>query len=127
MRHHMYIQTTGKFYIFYDTNQSNDVAQCYAGNGKGLNNGDMENIEDVGPLPVGFYNIGKPVDSAELGPMVMMLDPWKPLYGRGHFWIHGDNNFGNKSASKGCVIMPRMFRNMVAQSGINVLAVVRYE
>ena len=90
----------------------------YSGRGLGLNNPDMQNVEDTGPLPQGSYNLGPPTN--EKGPLTIPLRP-RPgtnLGGRtGGFLIHGDNNARNHSASHGCIIQERNIRRAIADCG----------
>ena len=123
MKHHIYWQKTGVFRKAGIDTYFTYVG--YAGNGKGLNNPDMENVVRVGPLHCGFYNIGEPYTHERLGPLVMKLDAWEPLFGRSAFRIHGDNAKGDKSASEGCIILPRIARQAIIDSGVRVLAVIR--
>jgi hypothetical protein len=124
MLHHTYYQKTGVFML-----ASNNIVPAaafngYAGNGKGLNNPEAEQQIRVGPLHCGFYDIGEPYDHPRLGPSVMALTAWRPLWGRSAFRIHGDNGKGDKSASEGCIVLNRMQRDMIANSGVRILAVV---
>ncbi|MES2367643.1 MAG: tlde1 domain-containing protein [Pseudomonadota bacterium] len=121
MKHHIYEQRTGFLKISTATVQT---TIGYAGNGKGLNNPDAESLIRVGPLHVGFYDIEEPYAHQRLGPYVMNLVAWKPLFGRSAFRIHGDNAKGDKSASEGCVVIGRAWREALWESGVKVLAVI---
>lgn len=61
-----------------------------AGNGDGLNNPEMENVQFVGPLPKGNYFIGKAFDHPKLGVNTFILTPapTNQMYGRSAFFIH---------------------------------------
>src|SRR5882762_4348724 len=71
----------------------------------GINNPDLENVHDVGPIPRGNYTI-QPFfdDTGGKGPIVAHLDPepGTEVFARSGFMIHGDNSTGNRSASHGC-------------------------
>ncbi len=89
----------GKFFTF-----------GYAGHGAGVNNPDMAAIKLVGPLPVGVYRIGDPVDGTHLGPCAMPLKPdvANEMFGRGDFFIHADKMdalINPRQASEGCIVL----------------------
>lgn len=103
------------------------LAQGYAGNGRGLNNPTMQNVSDVGPLPVGWYGIGVPYDNPKTGPYTMDLEPNpnNAMAGRFAFRIHGDLIDGPPdSASDGCIIMPRFAREAIWESKDTRLQVI---
>ena len=97
----------------------------WAGQGPGKNNPDMQNVEDIGPLPVGRYKIGAPYHHPKLGPVTMDLtpDPANEMFGRSAFRIHG---FGEdvEHASEGCIIQVKPVRDRIAESGDTDLQVV---
>src|SRR5438270_6415099 len=93
----------------------------YSGHGSGLNNPDAEMLADIGPIPKGMWSIiGPPQNTETHGPYVMKLYPQKGTitFGRDGFLIHGDSvEFpGLKTASHGCIIMPRATRSRIWQS-----------
>lgn len=107
------------------------IAIGYAGGDKGavpdaVNNPAFEASEGVGPLPSGTYTINPPRDGGHLGPYVLDLTPdaSNVMYGRSLFRIHGDNPKMNKSASDGCIILPRTIRQEIWDSGDRTLEVV---
>jgi hypothetical protein len=91
-------------------------AQGYSGNGKGLNNPMMQTVHGVGPLPRGQYTIEEPHVDEKLGPIAMRLIPHpdNEMYGRGDFFIHGDNSQMNHTASEGCIVLNHESRVAVA-------------
>ena len=93
---------------------------------EGKNNPDLQNVHDVGPIPVGGYVIGTPHDSLTHGPFVLPLTPdaSNQMFGRTAFLIHGDSVVEPGTASRGCIIMSRGIRNEVATSGDHVLTVI---
>jgi hypothetical protein len=101
------------------------VGTGYSGNGAGLNNPALQNDPDVGPIPQGSYTIGPAHQDPEKGPVVMALafDPANQMFGRDGFLIHGDNPAMNHTASKGCIILARNFRQQIAASPDRVLIV----
>lgn len=95
----------------------------YSGTGAGRNNGAMQNVANVGPIPVGRYAIGPHYDDPTLGPCVMHLDPelGTNTFGRSLFRIHGDN--ARHDASHGCLILGPLLRAAIANSGDTELVV----
>jgi hypothetical protein len=93
---------------------------------QGRNNPDLENIHDVGPIPVGLYSIGTPIDTVTHGPFVLPLtpDPSNQMFGRAGFLMHGDSVVQPGTASRGCIIMARDVRNQVAGSQDRSLQVI---
>ena len=93
---------------------------------QGKNNPELENVEDVGPIPVGKYSVGTPHDTLTHGPFVLPLapDPGNEMFGRSAFLMHGDSVVDPGTASRGCIIMSRAVRRQVAASGDKVLQVI---
>ena len=96
----------------------------YAGTGKGRNNPDMQHVRAIGPLPRGFYTIGKAYKHPKLGPICMNLEPdtTNEMFGRSLFRIHGNNK--ENDASLGCIIQNPTVRNLIDLSGDKRLQVV---
>ena len=106
------------------------VATGYAGgncgrNPEGKNNPDMQAVRCIGPLPVGVYYPGNPVEGSHLGPFAIPLIPQagNQMFGRGDFYMHGDTIESPGCASEGCIVMPRNIRNEVSESGDTVTVV----
>lgn len=93
----------------------NLIAVGYSGYMLGLNNPDMEEVASTGPIPKGIWEISKPYHSATKGPLTFHLAyRWgRGTFGRSAFLIHGDNQSGDKSASRGCIILPRPAREFI--------------
>jgi hypothetical protein len=90
----------------------------------GRNNPALEAVHNVGPIPVGRYQIGKSFEHPHKGPVVMPLTPvGHNALGRSGFLIHGDNAQNN--ASEGCIILRRNFRDAIAADVDKDLFVVR--
>jgi hypothetical protein len=111
--------------------QSNFLTRGYAGgncgrNPEGVNNPDLCNVRDVGPLPPGDYTIGAPVEHPKLGPFALPLTPaaTNEMFGRSDFFMHGDNPAENESASEGCPVVRRPTRETVNESSDKLLRVV---
>ena len=104
------------------------VATGYSGHGSGVNNPSMQNVPNVGPLPRGAWTIGEMIPKhPDLGPVVMPLEPDEgtDTFGRGGFFIHGDDVRapGMEEGSKGCIVLPRVARQAMADSQDNQLEV----
>jgi len=115
----VYSQSTGRV-----TRNNQVEGQGYSGTGAGRDNGAMQNVRDVGPIPRGRYQIGAAHDTQTHGPHVMGLTPLQgtQTFGRDNFLIHGDNR--RHDASTGCVILDRALRDRISASGDTVLEVV---
>lgn len=103
-----------------------EVGVGYSGNGSGLNNPKLQMVHNHGPIPQGFWEIGIFFDDLYLGPCVAALKPQAPetIFGRGGFFIHGDNQALNHSASDGCIILSKTFREAIRDSNDNQLQVI---
>lgn len=124
MRHHTFAQATGVFSCVRLTG-GNTTFVGYAGDEGHWNEPSAETMVRQGPLHCGFYDIGEPYTHERLGPLVMNLTAWKPLFGRLAFRIHGDNFKMNHTASEGCIVLGPVQRRAIVDSGVRVLAVVR--
>ncbi len=102
-----------------------NVAEGYSGAGDGKNNPAMQDVHNVGPIPVGNYTIEAPIDTKTHGPYVMHLTPdlANEMYGRSAFMIHGDSKVDPGTASEGCLIFPRAIREAIWASGDTELTV----
>lgn len=115
-----YKQSTGDL-----LHNNTKVAVGYSGQGAGLNNPDLENVRDYGPIPRGLYTIGKAFKHPSKGPVCMRLSPVNHnSLGRDGFLIHGDNALGNNTASEGCIILWRPIREQIAKSNDIELTVI---
>lgn len=89
--------------------------RCYSGKlGSSRNNPMEEREPNRGPIPRGRWMMGKPYNSAKVGPLAIPLLPAAETstFGRSAFLIHGDNAAGD--ASEGCIVAPRPLRHMLA-------------
>jgi len=97
----------------------------YSGNTTGLNNASMEQVHNIGPIPKGIWEIGMFFDDPHLGPCVAALRPTsQDVYGRGGFFIHGDNKDMNHTASDGCIVLARFLRQAIRASGTKSIEVI---
>jgi len=97
------------------------TTSAYAGNNKrvpqnpnklqGKNNAFYCDTHNIGPLPPGIYSIGAWGSYANVGQNAAPLTPIScpELYGRGGFYIHGQEEPGNINygeESEGCCVVP---------------------
>jgi Tlde1 domain len=109
----VYRQITGELIRPDDTVAATGYAGGNGGqNPEGINNHDMQNIKNIGPIPVGYYTRGEVVLKSHLGPFAIPLipDSDNEMWGRSGFYMHGDRADPPRSASDGCIIMPRAIR-----------------
>lgn len=116
-----YEQVTGRL-----LHEGDLVATGYSGAGVGKNNPAMQDVHNVGPIPVGNYAIKAPVDTVTHGPYVLALEPAadNEMFGRSGFLMHGDSVVHPGTASEGCIIQARKTRESVWESGDFNLEVV---
>lgn len=101
------------------------VGMGYAGNGPCLNDPGACDVKMHGPLPQGMYTIGAPEDRPTTGLFSLPLTPHdQAMFGRGSFYIHGDNPRANQSASDGCIVTDRATRELIAAMQDHLLQVV---
>ena len=110
------------------TDPNGNVVECgYSGAQPYVNDPYAMWREDQGPLPIGNYTIQPAYDHENLGPCSMPLDP-NPnniMFGRDAFYIHGDTQDMNQTASTGCIILSRPTRDLINASPVRSLEVVR--
>jgi hypothetical protein len=103
------------------------VATGYSGYGAGVNDPDLQNVVDIGPIPRGLWSIGAPRSDEHLGPFCMPSIPHADTstFGRDGFFIHGDEigHVGEHLASHGCIILDRATREAIWASGDHILKV----
>ena len=100
----------------------------YSGAPGAVNDPSKISEPDIGPIPIGLWDIGDPIDDPETGPFSLPLTP-KPgteTYGRFGFFMHGDSVLlaGLQRASKGCPVVGRFAREAIGHSGDRELSVV---
>lgn len=109
----VYCQTSGSFVVLDEVQPV--TALGYSGRGAGLNNTTFEHKPNLGPVPRGRWLVGEPHAHSRLGPLCMTLFPHgHSAQGRSDFMIHGDNGRGDRSASKGCIVVDRDARTRLA-------------
>jgi Protein of unknown function (DUF2778) len=124
-----FVQRSGKLY----DPSGKYIATGYAGGAcgahpEGVNNPDMADQHNIGPLPQGTYTFGEPIGKhPKLGLFVIPLipDPSNNMFGRSGFFLHGDLVKGPaESASDGCIIMGPAYRHACAESPDQQIQVV---
>jgi len=119
----VYEQATGRMLL-----NAEELGEGYSGRNGGVNNPMMQDIPGIGPIPVGFYTIQPPRESARLGQYVLALIPFaaNKMFGRAGFDWHGDETEhpGEHLASDGCIIHAREVRETGWNSGQGILQVV---
>lgn len=108
----LYVQSTGNLY----RPDGSYCATGYSGHLAGRNNPDMQNVANVGPLPIGFYRLGEV--TSDKGPLTIRLnpDPLNEMHGRSGFLVHGDTMAHD--ASHGCIVVERRARIELARGGV---------
>ena len=106
-----YEQATGKL----TEDDGTLIGVGWAGHLQGRNNTAMQNVKDVGPLPIGTYTVSDPVDGTKLGPKAFPLipSPTNEMFGRADFYIHGANIEHPALSSDGCIIQGPVAREFV--------------
>ena len=97
--------------------------KCYMGGNCGavpeaINNHAYERVPNTGPMPLGFYTMGTPVEGSKLGAFAIPLTPdaSNVMYGRGGFFWHGDAHVPF-CGSEGCIVSAPALRHAAWESG----------
>lgn len=92
------------------------LARGYSGQPPHTNVTEDEALHDRGPIPRGDWRVGRAVDSAQLGPVAVHLEPMPSTqtFGREGFYVHGDSVTAPGFASHGCIIVARAAREILA-------------
>lgn len=114
------------------TRDGKHVSNGYSGKGRGKNNPALQAVPGVGPIPAGRWKITGRYDSGRVGPFALRLEAVDAAFGddthagtgRGAFRIHGDSVRSPGEASNGCIILPRVIRELIWNSGDRDLEVV---
>lgn len=124
-----YSQSTGRLYLADGEDVRALVATGYSGAPGYQNRSEFEGLVAKGPIPRGVWRIGPAFRHRRLGRVAIPLqaaDP-KTALGRAGFYIHGDSQLGDGSASSGCIVLPYETRCIIAASrlaGVRTLVVV---
>ena len=127
MKNFTFEQSTGKWF----GPDGKYVVTGYAGgncgnNPEGINNPDMQDRPNIGPLPEGLYKKGKLVLESHLGKYAIELipDPSNNMFDRSDFYCHGDTERPH-CASEGCIILPHDNRVAFYESPVQYVRVVK--
>jgi hypothetical protein len=106
----VYFQLSGELH-----HNGNFITRGWAGKLNGYKNPLAQDQHNIGPLPCGFYTIGKGYEHRELGLVTMNLtpDPENEMFGRSDFRIHGSSEKEPLLSSEGCIILMRLIREAV--------------
>ena len=108
-----YSQSTGVFECYNDNTGDVTVSTSgYAGAGAGRNDPNSQNLQNVGPIPIGTYRVGTPgtrlgTDTRHLTPVGDTETLFPPNRNPYDFFIHGANPDRPDDSSRGCIILPR--------------------
>lgn len=123
-----YVQSTGRLYLHTEGENPalKSLGSGYSGHPPYVNEPEAEALIARGPIPRGDYRLIGPFDHVRLGKIILHLEPEKgnDMRGRSGFLIHGDNSFGNRSASHGCIVLKRSIREAIVASGARKFRVV---
>ena len=121
----VYSQSSGLMYLEDDQHNRIALARGYSGAGTSINDPDSEGFGGRGPIPRGVWKVGTAFSSKRTGPFAIPLTPvGHDAYHRTGFQIHGDNTHGDRSASTGCIILPRLIRLVIIHLRITTLEVI---
>jgi len=98
-----------------DINGTTVTRMGYAGAPACRNNPAMEHVRNCGPLPRGTYTMedaGRYITEVTIR---LHPSPGNEMYGRSGFYIHGDSLKNPGTASEGCIILERKFRERLLQ------------
>lgn len=102
------------------------IGTGYSGKGASKNNPAAQSLHNEGPIPVGLYTVGIPVNTIMHGPYVLPLTPDTKnlMWGRFGFLMHSDSIQNPGSASEGCIILPHSVRQTIWESLDRTLEVI---
>ncbi|WP_375428096.1 tlde1 domain-containing protein [uncultured Sphingomonas sp.] len=123
--HWRWRQSTGELFKMGDPVAA-PFATGYAGAGQGRNDPDLQCVQDIGPIPRGWYDLGMVVNEPAPVTIPLTPDPANDMCGRSGFLIHADSITRPGWASDGCIVIAdRRKRQDIAASGMHRLEVVR--
>jgi hypothetical protein len=100
--------------------EAKTYGSIYSGDKDHYNQPQFEQLPGKGPIPAGKYKLYYQAEHPTLGKHVFELEPigGQPMYGRDGFYIHGDNEELNHTASEGCIIVPLEVRLLLLDGDI---------
>lgn len=118
-------QSTGELFKMGDPVETR-FAAGYAGSGAGENNPDLQCVQDIGPIPRGWYTLEAAKNKPAPVTIPLTPDPTNDMCGRNGFLIHADSKLFCGWASDGCIVIAdQATRIAIRDSGIDRLEVVR--
>lgn len=122
----VYRISTGVLVLQDDAGNRCLIGKGYSGAVGHQNKPQSESLIAKGPIPRGLWRLGSAFKHARLGPVAIPIWPKeeRTALGRSGFFIHGDNQRADGTASTGCIILNRAARDFVARSGIPDLEVI---
>lgn len=94
------------------------IGSAYSGAPGHVNNPADVALKAQGPIPPGIYHIGAPINDPQLGIFCLPLTPapQNVMYGRGGFFVHGDNaSKPPQSSSEGCIVTDHATRVLISR------------
>ena len=121
----VYSQSSGIAYLEDEQFCRSMLTRGYSGHGTSINDPDHESYPGRGPIPRGLWKVGSPIHHERLGVLSFPLQPvGHDAHHRSEFFIHGDNSHGDRSASTGCIILGRPYREVIKSLRITTLEVI---
>ena len=119
----VYFQKSGELHSSTSVS-SEPFAVGYSGAAEHKDNPESQCVQDLGPIPRGWYSLGNIEDIAGL-PKSIRLEPdsENEMCGRSGFLIHGDHVERPGWASAGCIVVELSKRIAIAESGMTRLEV----
>ena len=97
----------------------------YSGVGSGKNNPSLQCVQDIGPIPTGWYTFDGISDTPASYTIKLKPDASNNMCGRSGFLIHADSVQRPGWASQGCIIIDDSIkRKNIANSGVQRLQVI---
>lgn len=111
----LYDVRKGVLWLVSENGDKTVLGRGYSGHPPYVNDPTAEALVARGPIPRGSYRVLRAFAHVRLGPVSMFLEPIRDtdMRGRSGFFIHGDNEYGNQTASHGCIILPRKAREAI--------------
>lgn len=117
-------QSTGQLFM-QGSPVTTPFATGYAGSGSGKNNPDYQCVQDIGPIPRGWYTVGAETDDPAPVTLPLTPDADTDVCGRTGFLIHADSINRPGWASEGCIVIgDRGKREKIRDSGERRLNVI---
>lgn len=121
----VYDQHSGCLYLADPQDVRALIAYGYSGKGEARNNPACQGEKGLGPIPRGMWKLSASVHHPRLGAEAIPLSPiGHDALGRSGFFIHGDNQLRNFSASSGCIILDRRIREAIRLLNCKSLLVI---